>query len=391
MNKPWPKVKLGEVLTPVRRFEDRVEVTEYPFAGTYSFARGIFVGERKLGSTFSLSKVQRIREGDFVYCKIMAWEGAFGIVPKVADNCVMSGAFVAYEPNTDRIDHKFLDYFFKVPDYWRSIGSQSTGTNVRRRSLHPRQFEKAEIPLPPLAEQRRIVARIEELAAKITEARSLRQQAVEEAEALHFSVLHQYFISEASTWMPMAMNDAIEINNKLIDPTVQQFSQLPHISGENIEKGTCRLLPWRTAEADAVKSKNYHFGPNTILYSKIRPYLRKAVLVDFSGVCSADIYPIQVKSPKLEPHFIKWVLVAEPFTEYANRLSGRTRMPKLNRKQLFGFAFSHPPLPEQRRIVAELDALQEKVDALKRLQAETAAGLDALLPSILDRAFKGEL
>jgi type I restriction enzyme S subunit len=46
---------------------------------------------------------------------------------------------------------------------------------------------------------------------------------------------------------------------------------------------------------------------------------------------------------------------------------------------------------EQRRIVAELDALQSEVDALKRLQAETAAELDALLPAILDRAFKGEL
>jgi type I restriction enzyme S subunit len=52
-----------------------------------------------------------------------------------------------------------------------------------------------------------------------------------------------------------------------------------------------------------------------------------------------------------------------------------------------------PPhsLPEQRRIVAELDALQGEVNALKRLQTETAFELDALLPSILDKAFKGQL
>ena len=50
-----------------------------------------------------------------------------------------------------------------------------------------------------------------------------------------------------------------------------------------------------------------------------------------------------------------------------------------------------PPLPEQRRIVAYLDDLQAKVDQLKTLQAQTAAELDALLPSILDRAFRGEL
>lgn len=50
-----------------------------------------------------------------------------------------------------------------------------------------------------------------------------------------------------------------------------------------------------------------------------------------------------------------------------------------------------PPLPEQRRIVAELDALQAKVAAVKALQAERAAALNALLPAILDRAFRGEL
>ena len=189
----------------------------------------------------------------------------------------------------------------------------------------------------------------------------------------------------------MPMEEAVEINDKQVIPTLPEYSQLPHISGENMESKTCRLLPWRTAQADGVKSNNYLFSPNTVLYSKIRPYLRKAVHVDFSGVCSADVYPIRVRSKLLDPHFVKWALIAEPFTEYANRLSGRTRMPKLNRKQLFGFAFSHPPIAEQRRIVVELDALQAEVDALKRVQTETAAELDALLPAILDRAFKGEL
>lgn len=48
-------------------------------------------------------------------------------------------------------------------------------------------------------------------------------------------------------------------------------------------------------------------------------------------------------------------------------------------------------MAEQRRIVAELDAMQAEVDALKREQAATATALDAMLPAILDRAFKGEL
>ena len=66
-------------------------------------------------------------------------------------------------------------------------------------------------------------------------------------------------------------------------------------------------------------------------------------------------------------------------------------MPQINKGDIAPLQIPVPPLPEQRRIVAELDALQAEVDALKRLQAGSAVELDALLPAILDRAFKGEL
>ena len=69
----------------------------------------------------------------------------------------------------------------------------------------------------------------------------------------------------------------------------------------------------------------------------------------------------------------------------------QTTQPNINLGNLQRLKVRVPPLPEQRRIVAELNALQAEVDALERLQAETAAELDALLPAILDRAFKGEL
>jgi type I restriction enzyme S subunit len=188
-----------------------------------------------------------------------------------------------------------------------------------------------------------------------------------------------------------SMEHAIAINDGQVDPTLPEFRELPHISGDNMEKGTCRLLSYYSAEQDGVRSGKYRFGPGTILYSKIRPYLRKAVYVDFSGLSSADVYPIKVVSTKLDARFVMWSLVAEPFTEHANRLSGRTRMPKLNRKQLFAFSLRYPPIDQQRKIVAELDSLQAQLGALRRLQTETTVELDALLPSILDRAFTGEL
>ena len=64
---------------------------------------------------------------------------------------------------------------------------------------------------------------------------------------------------------------------------------------------------------------------------------------------------------------------------------------KINQGHVASFSVPLPPLSEQRRIVSYLDELKGKVDSLMRMQAETAAEIDALLPSVLDRAFKGQL
>jgi type I restriction enzyme S subunit len=377
---------------PADREEPVVLTKEYRLLGIRLDGKGPFHRETVTGSQTSASKLFRVAKGDFVYSRLFAWRGAFGVISEELDGCYVSGEFPTFVPVPGKIDVEFLSHWFRLPDVLAMVEKDCTGSTPLTRNRFKEEFFLAlEVPLPPLAEQRRVVAQIEELSVEIREARSLRAQAANETDALHLSVLHHHFVAGSSSWDSLPMDDAIEINDKQVDPRLPEYAQLPHISGENMESKTCRLLPWRSAEADGVQSNNYLFGPGTILYSKIRPYLRKAVFVDFRGVCSAELYPIRVKSPKLDPQFVKWSLVAEPFTEYANRLSGRTRMPKLNRKQLFAFRLTYPSLTEQRRIIAELDALQAEVDELKRLQAETAVELDALLPSALDKAFKGEL
>jgi len=383
-------VRLREVLTLTERLLAPMSGTNYRQLGVKLWGQGAYERESIDGMATKYSTLSRVEADDVVVNKIWARNGSVAVVQPQLSGCFVSGEFPTFVVNRERLLPRWVHWLTKTANFWAQCDEKSQGTSGKNR-IKPEQFLNVEIPLPPLAEQRRIVARIEELAAQISEAKALRKQAAEEAEALHLSALHQHFVSQVSTWTPMSMKEAVEINDKQVDPTLPEYSHLPHISGENMESKTCRLLPWRTAEADGVKSNNYLFSPGTILYSKIRPYLCKAVYVDFRGVCSADIYPVRVKSPKLDPHFVMWTLVAEPFTDYANRLSGRTRMPKLNRKQFFGFGFSHPPISKQRRIVAEVAALQAEVDKLKRLQSETAGEMDALLPSILDKAFKGEL
>lgn len=68
-----------------------------------------------------------------------------------------------------------------------------------------------------------------------------------------------------------------------------------------------------------------------------------------------------------------------------------TGQANVNATKLKALPICLPPLPEQRDIVVYLEGLEARIDALKSFQTQTAAEIDALLPSILDKAFKGEL
>lgn len=379
----WPIVKLGEVLRRVERFESRDDFTEYPFAGTYSFARGIFVGERKMGSSFALPKIQRIRRGDFVYCKIMAWEGAFGIVPTEANNCVMSGAFVVYEVDHTRIDPRFLDYFFKVPAHWRSIGSQSSGTNVRRQSLHPHQFEGAEIPLPSLLEQRRIVTRIEDLAAKISEACALRQKAAANAEAFVTSV----HIDLAGT-RTKKLGDVLRLDEEAVG--IEPMGRYPQVGVRSFGGGLFAKEP--VAGTGTTYRTFNRLYDGALLLSQVKAW-EGAVAVcppELVGrFASPEYRTFRCIPSEARPSYLAPLVRTEWFWSklvMATRGVG-ARRERTRPEQFLSIEIPMPDVDRQKRA----ESMFARVDALKRLQAETQAELDALLPAILDRAFKGEL
>lgn len=395
MANSWQTVPLGKVLKRVERFEKKDELQEYQFAGTYSFARGIFVGEKKLGSTFRLDKIQRIQKGDFIYCKIMAWEGAFGIAPKETDNCVMSGAFVAYEIDQENINPKFLDYYFKQEPVWKSIGSQSTGTNVRRRSLHPNQFEKATIPLPPLDEQRRIVARIEALAGRIAEAQSLRQSAAEETELLFTAQLKHIRNEMLNNGFPKKKIGEIATVTSGGTPSRENHlywnGDVPWIkTGELIDGDIFDAEEYITQEGLQNSSAKL-FPPDTILIAlygqgQTRGRTGRLMIEATTNQACCAILP----TPDiLEPRYTQYWQRSLYF-EMREKSHGGAQ-PNWNGGMIKKVEIAVPPLDEQRRIVAYLDGLSERVNELQRLQAESQAELDALLPSVLDRAFKGEL
>ena len=153
----------GTTLVPmsdlVRLREPDVTVdrsASYDFAGVYSFGRGVFRAGTKAGMDFAYPRLSTLRAGDFTYPKLMAWEGALGVVPPECDGCVVSTEFPVFEVMQDRVLPEVLDVHFRNPSVWPQLAGASTGTNARRRRLNPSDFLAYQFPLPSRSVQAQV-------------------------------------------------------------------------------------------------------------------------------------------------------------------------------------------------------------------------------------------
>lgn len=145
--------RMSDILT-LRQPDVRVDrLQRYHFAGVYSFGRGVFASVSKDGSEFAYERLSTVRAGDFIYPKLMAWEGALGVVPPECDGLVVSPEFPVFTVNTDAVLPEVLDIYFCTPEVWPQIAEISGGTNVRRRRVQPSAFLNYEMPLPSMRTQ----------------------------------------------------------------------------------------------------------------------------------------------------------------------------------------------------------------------------------------------
>ena len=150
------KRKMSE-LVMLRRPDITVNrLDQYQFAGVYSFGRGVFRSVSKSGSEFAYERLSTVRSGDFTYPKLMAWEGALGIVPPECDGMVVSPEFPVFTVDTDAILPEVLDIYFRTPEVWPTLAEISGGTNMRRRRLQPSAFLNYEMPVPSMRIQRKL-------------------------------------------------------------------------------------------------------------------------------------------------------------------------------------------------------------------------------------------
>jgi type I restriction enzyme S subunit len=394
MSKAWPTVSLGELLRLERR---RVQVEPeklYQEIGIYCFGRGIFHKTPRTGFEVGEKDLFLMKQGDFILQVTFAWEGAIAIVSAAEDGMYGSTRYPTFRVDESRCVPQFLLNYFRTEQGRQQLVNICPGSAGRNRVLSIKRIPEVLVPLPPLAEQRRVVARVEELATHIHEARTLRHQAAEEAEALDRHVARDLFPEPSNG----TVGDWIRFQTGYAFKS-EWFSESGIRLARNANVGH-GALNWsetvRLPESRRAEFPRFELEAGDILITLDRPIISTGVKVarvrkeDLPCLLLQRVARAQFQSDEVLPdYFFRW-LRSPHFTSAID--PGRSNgVPHISHKDIEKIPFTAPLLPEQRRIVSELDALQAEVDALKCLQAETTAELDALLPSILDHAFKGEL
>jgi type I restriction enzyme S subunit len=392
----WPLIPLNEILTERRELpsSEDIESGRIRIVGKIGFDSGRI---QLRSDGFTKTGMILVRPGDLLVSGINAAKGAIAIYDESAHEPIAATIhYGAYIPKRDRVSIQFL---------WRMLRSQFFQDLLLefvpggiKTELKAKRFLPVPVPLPPLSEQRRIVARIDELAAKINEARTLRQQAEEETEGLVSSRIFTIFKSAASKgWMVRRLGDYV-INDcyGTSEKTNNDNTGVPILRMGNIQKGRLDLGDLKylhLTERDRAKFL-LHQGDILVNRTNSAELVGKCAVFDREGEFSFASYIIRLRldleqaEPRLVAAFINSPTGRDYMLSEKRQMTGQANV---NATKLKALPVALPPLDEQRRIVAELDALQTEADMLKLLQAETAVELDALLPSILDRAFKGEI
>lgn len=183
-------------------------------------------------------------------------------------------------------------------------------------------------------------------------------------------------------WNVVSFFEAISIQSGQVDPKESKYKNLILIAPNHVESDTGRLIKMETAVEQNSISGKFLCKPGTVIYSKIRPRLKKAILVDFECLCSADMYP-SVCRDNLTPDFLKYLILDERFSLFAATVSERSNIPKINRTELSEFTFALPSVEEQMKIAKIIDTVDGKYHSvyfkLKRILSLKKALMQDLL------------
>lgn len=386
----WVWVRLGEVnkyasksVNPISEPDKIFELYSVPsMADDYP--------EIIAGSDIGSSK-QSVCKEDVLLCKINPRINRVWKVSKFTDNeLVASSEWIIIRNN--HINANYLMYCFQSKYFREFMLSNVSGVGGSLMRAQPKYVQTYPIPLPPLSEQQRIVERIEELFAKLDEAKERLQDVADSFAVRKAAILHKAFTGELTKqWRRKnGVSDESWEEKKLSEITENQDS---------------KRIPLSKSQRDNMNRIYDYYGASGII-DKVDDYIfeGKKLLIGEDGANlvtrSKDIAFIADGKYWVNNHAhildVKDTVLLMYLCHYINNMDlipyvTGSAQPKLTQAKMNNIKILLPSLPEQHEIVRLIDDLLARECAAQQAAEQALASIDLMKKSILARAFRGEL
>ncbi len=388
MSTKFPLVPLGRVIRHRKEFVEISDLERYKRCRVQLHAKGIVLRDAVPGSEIKTKSQQVCRAGDFLVAEIDAKVGGFGIVPDDLDGAIVSSHYFLLEIDETALDRRFLGFFIRTQAFREQVSAQGS-TNYA--AIRPDDVLRYEIPLPPLDEQRRIVARIEQLSAKIEEARKLRREAVEMSDRLLIAMAHRNDLDPSvkrdQGWVEVSLSEVLKEVREYLP--VEAGTGYPNVGIYSFARGIFAKPPIDGGSTSARALKRIRAGQ--FIYSRLFAFEGAYGMVEeqFDGCFVSNEYPtFECDTGRISPEYLfahfkapsVWSRVA-----VGSKGLGHRRQ-RVQPDQFLAYRLMLPPIEYQSR----LRLIQRKMDSPNGFQKETMIELGVLLPAILKNVFKGE-
>ena len=408
----FPMVTIGSVIERCKTTINIDDNTQYKQITLKTNGGGAVLRDVKLGKVIGTKKQFVVSLGQFIMSKIDARNGAFGVVTEDLDGAIVTADFPVFNVNQEKIIPQYLFLLSSTMVFARFAQSCSRGTTNRQR-IDLDQFLSQRIPLPSIAEQKRLLS---SYYTKIHETESLATQAYLKGNDIESYLLNSLGISlqenkqnskngeyqflsflrfkDINRWdvayysqkkniggkyKTYTFNDCIENfmqdehgNSLRIETYKDPEMSFQYIGMEGVEKGTGHLIKNKYIQGKDVKSQTIRVPLHYYLYGKLRPYLNKYWFNDTGCdniVCSSEFFVFSIKA-NINKDYFRYFLSSSAVQHQIQNMYQGARMPRINEETFKAIQIPIPPINIQESIVKHIKEQKGQIKQLKQ-QAET--------------------
>lgn len=190
-----------------------------------------------------------------------------------------------------------------------------------------------------------------------------------------------------TTFKVCKLGAVVAFSKEAVLPSSLPQERITYIGLENVEPVTGDLVACYPISPSTIRSRSKIFKSGNILYGKLRPALRKVLLVPDelnSGICSNEFIVIKAIESRIVPLFLRELLASEPVSRKLERMQGGAALPRVSPNDLLNLEIPLPPLQEQKRICIILESLRKERELLQNRLAAISTDQQEVMQPVFD-------